>query len=131
MEGLKQFSLEEYLKNPSRPVVSREGNPVEIIKTDLNGLSYGDDEDDKDVIVGVESHRSGYQTVYSYRADGRYTEYASVRDLFFKPIVHEHWAFMDVEAATIIFGGHLFVHKEDAEEHLTNFRRVVKVIWEE
>lgn len=131
MEGLKQFSLEEYLKNPSRPVVSRDGNPVEIIKTDLNGFPSGDDEDDKDVIVAVESYRSGYQICNSYRVDGRYNNEASDRDLFFKPIVHEYWAVMDVEADAIIFGGNLFAYKEDAEAHLNDDRRVVKVIWEE
>ena len=31
---MKQFSLEEYLKNPDRKVVTRNGLPVRIICTD-------------------------------------------------------------------------------------------------
>ena len=34
---MKHFSLKEYLKNPARKVVTREGNPVEIIYTDGEG----------------------------------------------------------------------------------------------
>ena len=33
---MKQFSIEEYLKNPDRKVVTRNGLPVRIICTDRN-----------------------------------------------------------------------------------------------
>ena len=33
---MKQFNLDEYLQNPSRPVVTRDGRPVRIICTDAN-----------------------------------------------------------------------------------------------
>lgn len=31
---MKQFSLDEYLKNPTRPIVTRDGRSVRIICTD-------------------------------------------------------------------------------------------------
>ena len=37
---MKPFNLEEYLANPSRKVVTREGKPARIICTDVKGASY-------------------------------------------------------------------------------------------
>ena len=34
---MKQFSLDEFKKNPNRKVVTRDGQPVRIICTDANG----------------------------------------------------------------------------------------------
>lgn len=34
---MKHFSLKEYLKNPARKVITREGNSVEIIYTNAEG----------------------------------------------------------------------------------------------
>ena len=36
---MKPFNLEEYLKNPSRKVVTRDGRPVRIICTDRKGAT--------------------------------------------------------------------------------------------
>lgn len=33
---MKQFNLEEYLKDPSKKVIARNGLPVRIIATDIN-----------------------------------------------------------------------------------------------
>ena len=35
---MKQFNLEEYLKNPSKKIVTRDGSPVRIICTDRKDL---------------------------------------------------------------------------------------------
>ena len=37
---MEQFSLDEYLKNPTRPIVTRDGRSVRIICTDRNPDSY-------------------------------------------------------------------------------------------
>ena len=37
---MKQFNLEEYLKNPSRKVVTRDGRNVRIICTDKRGTNF-------------------------------------------------------------------------------------------
>ena len=37
---MKQFNLDEYLKNPSRKVVTRDGKNVRIVCTDKKGNDY-------------------------------------------------------------------------------------------
>ena len=77
---MKQFSLEEYLNNPSRKVVTRDGRNVKIhctnysshypIIAEIQGVGYSD----------------------SFYPDGRYSINAESRDdLFFAPEKHEGW----------------------------------------
>ena len=37
---MKQFSLEEYLKNPNRKVITRDGHDVRIVCTDCKNYEY-------------------------------------------------------------------------------------------
>ena len=117
---MRQFSLEEYLKNPSRKVVTRDGRAVKIYCTDyVDGPIIAKIEDD------VFSH--------SFREDGRYVDYEETDyDLFFATEKHEGW--------TNIFKGEDFYHtfiynsKEDAEkqgETFYNYVTTIKIEWEE
>lgn len=45
---MEQFNLEEYLENPSRKVVTRDGREIEILKTDFRGYKQ---------IIGVIKNR--------------------------------------------------------------------------
>ena len=75
---MKQFNLEEYLKNPSKKVVTRDGRSVKIHCANYLG--------NHPVIAQVEN--SLYST--SYNAEGRYVDIdESPRDLFFAPEKHE------------------------------------------
>lgn len=77
---MKQFNLEEYLKNPSRKVVTRDGRSVKIHCANYLG--------NHPVIAEVEN--SLYST--SFNAEGRYVDIdESPRDLFFAPEKHEGW----------------------------------------
>ena len=77
---MKQFSLDEYLKNPSRKVVTRDGRSVKIHCANYLG--------NHPVIAEVEN--SLYST--SFNAEGRYVDIGeSPRDLFFAPEKHEGW----------------------------------------
>ena len=77
---MKQFSLEEYLKNPSRKVVTRDGRSVKIHCTNYLG--------NHPVIAQVEN--SLYSS--SFDVEGRYVDDGeSSRDLFFAPEKHEGW----------------------------------------
>ena len=75
---MKPFNLEEYLKNPSRKVVTRGGSTVKIHCTNFLGVNP--------IVAEIEG--SGQSR--SFGIDGRYfsTE-ESVRDLFFAPEKHE------------------------------------------
>lgn len=76
---MEQFSLAEYLKNPTRPIVTREGNSVRIICTDR------DDEDNP--IIALVRHE-GVEVVMAFSKNGEYfcmNESPDPCDLFFAP----------------------------------------------
>ena len=119
---MKQFSLEEYLKNPSKKVVTRVGESVRIICTDYYG--------EKPIIAKIE----GCEHSYPFHEDGRFFTYGgpSDCDLFFAPEKHEGWA--------NIYGKFLacdiFSTKEEAEEYVKrvgakDFAATAKIEWEE
>ena len=69
---MKQFSLEEYLKNPTRKVVTRDGRNAKIHCTNFVGLFP--------IIAEIE----GMKHSMSFNKDGKYNwEGTSVIDLFF------------------------------------------------
>ena len=77
---MKPFSLEEYLANPSREVITRGGSPVKIHCTNYH--------DEKPIIAEIE----GSGQSISYNKDGSYfSDGESVRDLFFASKKHEDW----------------------------------------
>ena len=79
---MKQFSLEEYLKNPNQKVVTRDGHPVRIICTDHDNISYP--------IVGA---IKGYAFPFCFGEDGYVVGSTcnDANDLFFASEKHEGW----------------------------------------
>lgn len=75
---MEQFSLSEYLKNPTRPIVTRDGRSVRIICIDRN---Y------KDFPIVALVQIDCEERMYSYMEDGMYlmSGSQSSRDLFFAP----------------------------------------------
>jgi len=73
---MEQFSLAEYLKNPTRPIVTRDGRSVRIICTDRNH---------KELPIVALVLIDGEERVCSYMEDGKYLSYTHSRDLFFAP----------------------------------------------
>lgn len=74
---MEQFSLSEYLKNPTRPIVTRDGNRVRIVCTDRNHKDYP--------VVGLISDKDS-EDLISYTKDGEvYTNLEDDYDLFFAP----------------------------------------------
>ena len=81
---MEQFSLEKYLANPSRKVVTRDGRKARIICTDAMG--------DYPLIALVEALDSTAEQAYSFTSKGSYyTSITSDNDLFFAPEKHEGW----------------------------------------
>ena len=80
---MKQFSLEEYLKNPSRKVVTRDGRNVTIHCTNFRGNFP---------IIG-EIEGLNYST--GFTEDGVHMYWNCIKetdyDLFFAPEKHEGW----------------------------------------
>ena len=83
---MKQFNLEEYLKNPSRQVVTRDGRKVRIICTDRKN------HDSYPIIALVESDEDD-EKVRSFKIDGKWSVdgLGNCFDLFFAPEKHEGW----------------------------------------
>lgn len=73
---MEQFSLEEYLKNPNRRVITRRGGlNVRIICTDRMDIDYP-------VVALVQGHLS--ESLYSYTKEGLHVpDRESPNDLFF------------------------------------------------
>ena len=77
---MKQFNLEEYLKNPSRKVVTRDGRSVKIHCTNYTRAHH--------IIAQIE----GNDFSASYHKDGIFINgEESNCDLFFAPEKHEGW----------------------------------------
>lgn len=82
---MKQFNLEEYLKNPERKVVTRDGRDVRVLCTDRKGATP--------IIALVNNGLpDGKEYCYSFCPDGKtYEKYKNKIDLFFAPTKHEGW----------------------------------------
>uniref|UniRef100_UPI00402503E9 hypothetical protein n=1 Tax=Candidatus Cryptobacteroides bacterium TaxID=3085639 RepID=UPI00402503E9 len=79
IEKMKKFSLEEYLKNPNRKVVTRDGHSVRIICTDRD--------DENTPIIALVRHE-GVEVVMAFSKNGEYfcmNEGPCPCDLFFAP----------------------------------------------
>lgn len=78
---MKEFSLEEYLKNPDREVVTRDGRKVRIICTDFDNPDFP--------VVG---EMNGHKWPLSFTTNGEATKGRQLcTDLFFAPEKHEGW----------------------------------------
>lgn len=82
---MKQFSLEKYLANPKRKVVTRDRRPVRIICTDRKGF------EDYPILALVETE--GEELCRTYTKNGYYASCKAKNDLdlFFVSIKHEGW----------------------------------------
>lgn len=127
---MKQFNLKEYLKNPSRRVVTRDGRTVKIYCTDYI------DKCSLFVIAKIE----GNAYSCSFREDGRFGDYKETdNDLFFATEKHEGWINIYQGKDGPITGNVVFASKEEAEEskkHCCGFTKdlyitSVKIEWEE
>ena len=116
---MKPFNLEEYLKNPSRKVVTRSGKPVIIHCTNY--------ESDGPIIAEVK----GYNKSRSYQRNGRYYLYDDSNfDLFFAPEKHEGWVNVYRDFDDVMCGS-VFATEEDAKCKAKTAIATVKIEWEE
>lgn len=121
---MKQFNLEEYLANPSRKVVTRDGRNVKILCTDYIGFGP--------IIAKVEGN-SYSQMFYSDGRASRCEE--STYDLFFVTEKHEGWINVYRGGNGITsFGAILYTSREEAEEVGKTdvyYAATAKIEWEE
>ena len=118
---MKPFSLEEYLKNPNRKVVTRNGRSARIICTDAKG-NYP-------IVVLIEE--GGYDNALSYTKDGKlYVGETNDYDLFFAPEKHEGWVNVYRDFDDMMCGS-VFATEEDAKCNAKTAIATVRIEWEE
>lgn len=79
MNGMEQFNLEEYLKNPNRKIVTRDGNSVRIICTNRKSENHP-------IVALIQDNPYNEEYVYYYTIDGKLAiNGMKSMDLFFDP----------------------------------------------
>ena len=121
---MKRFNLEEYLKNPSKKVITRDGRNVTIHCTNYDA-PYP-------IIAEVE----GLGESYGYFPNGKiHSNLDSLEDLFFVTEKHEGW--VNIFKGTIddyfIGDSRVFESKEEAEKAGKEWSGYmpVKIEWDE
>ena len=133
---MEQFSLEKYLANPSKKVVTRAGNSVRIICTDRKANK----EDPSRKVVGLVDIGYGEEEVETWDEKGNHfhenTYTKSSIDLFFAPENHEGWVnlykWTNKDCAYYI--GSIYNSKAEAEnkrDTSDNYVTTIKIEWEE
>ena len=125
---MKQFSLDEFKKNPSRKIVTRDWRTVRIICTDFQS--------DKPIIGLVKDKEENKERAYNFSEDGRQYPTEDVvesnLDLFFVPIKKEGW--VNIYQDNKLKCNSIFDTKEKAEEigkSLDNYITTIKIEWEQ
>lgn len=125
---MKQFSLEEYLKNPSRKVVTRNGRKVNrFLCTDARG-QYP-------IVALVKALDNDNESSFSYTKDGHFSPGEEhVYDLFFAQEKHEGWINLyKCENSTKCYTSNPYDSEEKAiklGKMSDNYLKTVKIEWE-
>ena len=119
---MKQFNLEEYLKNPSRKVVTRCSKNVRIICTDQKGTLYK-------VIGLVDNGDKEAICKFTSKGESCFGVETNI-DLFFAPEKHEGWVniYRDLESGELYCG---YVYDSEEEAKKRGSIATVKIEWEE
>ena len=127
---MRPFNLEEYLKNPSKKMVTRSGYNARIICTDRKDADYP-------IIALVSRESIEKESTLYYTKEGRfYVNGLSESDLFFVTERREGWVnvFKGADGNTYVGDSFIFKSEEDAEkEGMTDktYIGTTKIEWEE
>ena len=124
---MKRFSLEEYLKNPSKKVVTRMGRKVRIICTDREDSIYP-------IIALIKDDKRESEILVTYTKDGIPSEYnEAYYTLFFAPEKHEGWVNVYKSGFGWSLGASIWQTEEEAKKWVgaADYVTTVKIEWEE
>ena len=124
---MKQFNLQEYLKNPNLKVVTRDGRSVRIVCTNRLDENYP--------VLALVNNEDSEQCL-SYTTFGKLHTYQNrdcELDLFFAPVKKSGW--INVcrgcgEYNTFVCN-RIFATKEEAQRENRNIIATIKIEWEE
>ena len=120
---MKQFNLEEYLKNPSKKVVTRDGRNARICCTDRKS-------EEQPIVALIASLTEDSEYVGTYRKDGIWSTCGctSELDLFFSPEKHEGWINIYPDSSI----GGIYTSEEEARNAASpSCISTIKIEWEE
>ena len=125
---MKQFNLEEFKKNPSQKVVTRDGREVRIICTDYKS-DYP--------IIGLVTIEENKELAYNFQKNGRYyfSKEESSLDLFFAPTKREGWINLFKDRSSAYPSNFIFETEKRAKEVIgknhKSYITTIKIEWEE
>ena len=125
---MKEFNLNEYLKDPSKKVITRDGREVRIICTDFKSQM------NKPIIALIKEDEDE-ENAFNFKENGRWhlpENKENLLDLFFAPIKREGWVNIYSEQEYRHPGENIFKTKEEAIKYKDiNYIATVKIEWEE
>lgn len=125
---MKQFNLNEYLANPKRKIITRNGKNVRIICIDKAGLYTKP-------IVALITLSNGDENVKTFWANGIETAGSDGKDdLFFAPSKHTDYINLYHKENGYCLGGAVFSSEEKAKKIATgdeDYITTIKVEWED
>ena len=123
---MKQFNLDEYLANPTKKLITRDGREVKrVLCTDIKGKCP--------IVVVIENRDSNTERAISLTKDGKFFDDSSDnKDIFFAPEKHEGWVNVYKNAYGAYVFGEIFIGNEH-EEVMTGLTYIAtaKIEWEE
>lgn len=122
---MKQFNLKEYLENPSRKIVTRDGRNARIICTDKKGVCP--------IVALIEKSDVVVEETIIYKENGEVFGTTTTKyDLFFAPEKNERWINLYKDSNGVYASMDTFKTKEEAEAlSCSSCIATVKVEWEE
>ena len=123
---MKPFNLEEYLTNPSKKVVTREGKPARIICTDAKFEKYP--------LVALITKKDGQEFIAIFDTLGKYhCRHYSYLDLFFASEKHEGWINLYKSGISWSLGTNIWQTEEEAKKWVgaADYATTIKIEWEE
>ena len=125
---MKPFNLEEYLANPSKKIVTRDGRKVKrFLCTDAMG-PYP-------IVVLIEHHNNTEDIAVQYTKDGKYfNDGMNNKDLFFVTEKHEKWVNVYLKSNGDLNFGKTYSSEEEAKNGIASYApcvTTIKVEWEE
>ena len=127
---MEQFSLDEYLKNPNRRIITKDGKSVRIVCTDRRGFNVKP-------IAALITIPNGDEIIKTYWENGVETQgyEDNPNDLFFTSEKREGWVNLYKINSIISPGPRVYDTKEEAEAAigscLVDYISTVKVEWKE
>lgn len=125
---MKQFNLQEYLANPNRQVVTRDGSKARIVCTDRAGLNTKP-------IVALITLPNGDEVIKTFWDNGIETAGSEDKnDLFFAPTKHEGWMNLYKKGFSLVIGDLVYNSEEESKKIAAgdeDYITTIKVEWEE